>query len=161
VAWAFGQSENRKDNQVDGQENFDKEDERLESEEMFDGAEQEVGAPACREEDEPRLRRIADYESVALTKEDPFEAVMEAASAGLMRIEMRLQKAIERAMKSAPVTPERIRTLRPSFDVHLKYARQIDRFGQIVRRPPAASRNTDSKSGGDVSIEEKSEEMAI
>ena len=146
---------------MDGQENVNKENEFRDGVEMFDGGEQESDTPAHREEDEPRLRRIADYESVALVNEDPFKAVMEATSAGLMRIEMRLQRAIEQAMKTAPMTPERIRTLAPSFDVHLKYARQIDRFGQIVRRLTASDQTAKSENGGHVGIEEESEETAF
>jgi len=58
--------------------------------ETFDVGEQPSEPPVHREEDEPRLRRIADYEAVALAKENPFEAVMQATSAGLMRIELRV-----------------------------------------------------------------------
>jgi hypothetical protein len=125
--------------------------------ETFDVGEQPSEPPVHREEDEPRLRRIADYEAVALAKENPFEAVMQATSAGLMRIELRLQKAIEQAMKMAPVTPERIRTLAPTFDLHLKYARQIDRYGQVVRRLAASGQIADPASGGNVVSEAESE----
>ena len=72
--------------------------------------------------------------------QDAFEAVVGAATAGLMRIEVRLQEAIERAIEAAPLTPDRIGTLSGSFDVHLKYARQIDRFSGLVKRRAAERR---------------------
>jgi hypothetical protein len=129
----------------------------LDGVETVDVGEQPSEPTVYREEDEPRLRRIADYEAVALAKENPFEAVMEATSAGLMRIELRLQKAIEQAMKTVPVTPERIRTLAPTFDIHLKYARQIDRYGQVVRRLSASGLVSTPQSGEGIEAELESE----
>ena len=142
---------------MEGQEQVNKGDELHDGIDMLNEGEQGSGTPEYQEEDEPRLRRIADYESVALAKENPFESVMEATSAGLMKIELRLQKAIEQAMKIAPMTPERIRTLAPSLDLHLKYARQIDRYGQVVRRLAASGETAESQNGGNAGAEQESE----
>jgi len=146
---------------VDEQEFIAQQDDCLDSVETLDAEEPQGNTPLCPEDDGPRLRRIADYELVALAREDPCEAVMETLIAGMLKIELGLQQAIERAMNVTPVTPERIGALAPSFDWHLKYARQIDRYGQLIRRLATPGKMKETQNQADSETTPQSEEMAI
>ena len=85
-----------------------------------------------------RLRRVHDYQAASLAKANPLEANLGSINSGLMRVTLWLDETIERYMESGPGTMERLQTITPAIETHLKVTRQVDRFAQIELRAAEA-----------------------
>jgi len=94
---------------------------------------------------ENRLRRVLEYQTAVLQKEDHFEAVLGTVNAGLMAVTIQMDEFIEGALAASPKTVERVQKLLPSIQTYLQATRQIDRLAQAELRV-AASRK--GKSAG-------------
>jgi hypothetical protein len=83
---------------------------------------------------EQRLMNALEYQAEALSRESKRDACLGALNAGLARMAIRLEEAIEEALAGGPVTLERIRQIEPVLNDHLRVTRQIDRFAQFEMR---------------------------
>ena len=99
------------------------------------------------------MDRIQDYQAHALHKDDHLEANLGSLNAGLMRIGITVEEALERSMAAETLTGEGLQRLLPIIEVYLRLTRQIDRFAhleqQIVEaRRPKASLERPGQRGG-------------
>lgn len=83
---------------------------------------------------EARMERITAYQASALNKDHDLEANLGSIAAGLMRIAVRVDEALERSMTAGTVTVERLQRLLPAIEVHLRVTRQIDRFAHLEQQ---------------------------
>ena len=92
-------------------------------------------ADGVRSFQEERQRRVEEYHAGVLAKSDPLQAVLGSINAGLMQIGIQLDQQIRENLIAGPATLERIMRHAAAIELHLKLARQIDRFAQLEIRP--------------------------
>ena len=86
------------------------------------------------DDQDPRLKRVADYVNAAIQRADPLAAVIGVANSGLFSLATRFQDAIAAATDPKNPEPMDLRTLQPAIDAYLRIMRQIDRFTQLELR---------------------------
>ena len=86
---------------------------------------------------EARLDRILDYQTSALSKDDPLQANLGSVNSGLMTIAVQFDAFIGQVLAGGPATIERMQKLLPLLDAHLRVTRQIDRYAQIELKATA------------------------
>ena len=83
---------------------------------------------------EQRLMNALEYQAEALSRESKRDACLGALNAGLARMAIRLEHAIEEAFDAEPLTLERVSKISPALNDHQRLARQIERFAQFEMR---------------------------
>jgi hypothetical protein len=78
-----------------------------------------------------RMKRVDDYQARSLSRASPLHACLGSMTSGLLRIALQFDEVIDDAIKSSPRTLDQVKKLTPSVDVHLRVARQIDRFAHL------------------------------
>jgi alanine racemase len=89
---------------------------------------------AALDDDELRLVRILDLQREALRKEDSLEACLGAHNSGLLRIGLRYEEAIQKALDAAKGNLHQILQVQPAMNTHLSISRQVDRFANLEAR---------------------------
>ena len=81
-----------------------------------------------------KRHRINQYEAYVLDKENLLEANLGSLSAGLMRMGVHLEEALEQTLNQSPLTADRLQKLLPLLDMQLRTARQVERYAQLERQ---------------------------
>lgn len=81
-----------------------------------------------------RLKRLHDFQTSSLAKDDPLEATLGSVNSGLMGIAFWLDEVLTDAMESGPPSIERLQRMLPAIEAHLRVTRQVDRFAQLELR---------------------------
>jgi hypothetical protein len=108
--------------------------EEMQTPEFRPGDGESARSLAMEEELGARLQRVRDYMYSAVQKENPLESNLASLNAGLMRLGVHLEEAIERAMTTGVVTIERLPRIHPSLEAHLRLMRQIERFAHLEQQ---------------------------
>lgn len=93
---------------------------------------------------ELRLARIDEYEQDALNKEDPLAACVGALNAGLLRIGLRNEQAIHKAIEDDVGNIMDRPQLQRAIGTHLGLTRQVDRFANLEARLAEAQMQAES-----------------
>lgn len=80
---------------------------------------------------EARLGQILTYLKSSLARDDALESVMGSMNAGVLRITLWLEEAIEQVMSSGPPSLETYEQLSAAFTTYLKLTRQAAQFAQL------------------------------
>jgi hypothetical protein len=100
--------------------------------------------PAWPEQHAARMQCIQKYQVHALHKDDYLEANLGSVNAGLIRMAINLEEALERSMTADPLTVERLQRLLPIIEVQLRVTRQIDRYAHLEQQIAQARKAKES-----------------
>jgi hypothetical protein len=81
-----------------------------------------------------RSQQINDYEQRACQSADPRARAIGTINSGLMRIGTELEATLIEAMKDNQMTLAQIPETSEAFNVHLRYARMIERFARLEQQ---------------------------
>jgi len=114
------------------------------------------------DEKDERQRRIKDYLRSALAMEDSLAANVGAVNSDLMLFGYCLQRAITKAMETAPAALDEFGKLMPAIDSYMRISRQVERFAKLSQQLAAAekARRLATQTCTRDQIESESEETA-
>lgn len=91
-------------------------------------------------EKDERQQRIEDYLRTALAMEDPLAANVGAVNSDLMLFGYSLQRAITKALETAPAALDEFGKLMPAIDSYMRISRQVERFAKLNQQLGAAEK---------------------
>jgi hypothetical protein len=81
-----------------------------------------------------RMRKIQEYQVESLANVDPLRANLGAEAGNLMRMGLRLEQVIDKALSKSTDAPRELKRLAAVMDTYLKVTRQWDRLVQLDTR---------------------------
>ena len=89
---------------------------------------------AAFDDDEFASRWISDLQRESLGKEELARGLPGAHNSGLLRIGLRYEAAIHKALDAAKGNLHQILQVQPAMNTHLSISRQVDRFANLEAR---------------------------